>query len=665
MKAPGDEDAGEGAEENRCQRREDADALDVIEEGIRSFLSKELTGAHADGLAESVATWLETLFTRLRKLPHRDQSQEEDADDVIEVLAMVLSTCVANQWRRVIAAQKDSIGDIAFNRGNMVMLLGVLVEGVSESQDDAIARQERLLTACEIIYALGSLAATESEVGVLLNALRARLDQASKWRDYLSELLSAIESLTQSQQLAVCFVRFLTSVAAHPTTAKATSSRTPRSTCLGNLIGHDVLDQWKTGSWESKWQVHDNPAWVMRTFGSSMDCEDMVLKILKGFSIPQTSADVTNSTFSAESFLLSLDADVFMGLRHQVDVTLVKNGQLHFKWKANDRVTFDDITDAFRNKYTIGIRGVHARSRVIAAVCDVLQQELLQHVNANIYWTPPGQQGFNLHVDDHCGKALSSCSLFVIQLKGKKNWHVSKHIGVLPMLYSDLPEPANDGAADRLTLNPGNILYIPRGTPHCADTKGLSEGSLHVTIGVEIEPQFTKQELLFTLLSQVRQSNANDERSNSDKKDEVTEILSNAVDAESCRNYMRGGLVAWHIETDEAFRAEIELLLSLLANTLDQYRNAKEEACRELIAKLSSAAELVQKTRDELKESNAKLYSLRRQVLADRNSFLRRRQQASGMLACLQESLHHGDTRRDSRVYNSDDECQVTKRVKR
>uniref|UniRef100_K3WA08 Uncharacterized protein n=1 Tax=Globisporangium ultimum (strain ATCC 200006 / CBS 805.95 / DAOM BR144) TaxID=431595 RepID=K3WA08_GLOUD len=128
MKAPGDEeDAGEGADESRDQRHNDADALDEIEEGIRAFLAMELSGIqNADALAESIATWLETLYNRLRGLPHqahKEDDNDDDADDMIDMLTILLSTCADNRWRCVIitAQKNDSISNIAFDRENLMM----------------------------------------------------------------------------------------------------------------------------------------------------------------------------------------------------------------------------------------------------------------------------------------------------------------------------------------------------------------------------------------------------------------------------------------------------------------------------------------------------------------------------------------------------------------
>lgn len=110
----------------------------------------------------------------------------------------------------------------------------------------------------------------------------------------------------------------------------------------------------------------------------------MVEAMLRGFSIPQVDADSVRS-LDLTSFLLAVDLDDMFGLRHGVDVTLVRDGALHPKLATGDVLLFDDIRSAFENKYTIGIRGVHARSHRIAAVCRALQVEMAQHVNANIY----------------------------------------------------------------------------------------------------------------------------------------------------------------------------------------------------------------------------------------------------------------------------------------
>lgn len=93
-------------------------------------------------------------------------------------------------------------------------------------------------------------------------------------------------------------------------------------------------------------------------------------------------------------------------------------------------------------------------------------------------------QGLAAHYDDHC--------VFVLQLSGRKRWHVARAPAQppLPRLFAPrlAPEPGLPGAAEHV-LSPGDVLYVPRGFAH----EALAEGgapSCHVTFAVEVQPPF-------------------------------------------------------------------------------------------------------------------------------------------------------------------------------
>ena len=102
-----------------------------------------------------------------------------------------------------------------------------------------------------------------------------------------------------------------------------------------------------------------------------------------------------------------------------------------------------------------------------------LQAALHHPVGANLYLTPARAQGFLPHADTH--------DVFVLQLHGTKEWHVSSPRVELPLARRQ---------SERLTLSdpktyrlaPGDVLYLPRGFPHEALTGDSS--SLHLTVGV-------------------------------------------------------------------------------------------------------------------------------------------------------------------------------------
>lgn len=108
-------------------------------------------------------------------------------------------------------------------------------------------------------------------------------------------------------------------------------------------------------------------------------------------------------------------------------------------------------------------------------------QEFFQcFVGSNSYLTPPNSQGFAPHYDD--------IEAFILQVEGKKRWRLYKPKSrneTLPR-YSSAnfsQEEIGDPILDTI-VEPGDLLYFPRGTIHQGDTFGLNQHSLHITLSV-------------------------------------------------------------------------------------------------------------------------------------------------------------------------------------
>lgn len=132
----------------------------------------------------------------------------------------------------------------------------------------------------------------------------------------------------------------------------------------------------------------------------------------------------------------------------------------------------------------------------LARLCVDLAQELGFAVAANLYVTPAGCQGLGAHSDDH--------DVFVVQVAAGKDWRVYGSPFALPLEhrsplifeargvrrdnrgapYGAHPHAQAEQAAPalRATLEPGDLLYLPRGAVHWATASGGT--SAHVTIGV-------------------------------------------------------------------------------------------------------------------------------------------------------------------------------------
>lgn len=247
----------------------------------------------------------------------------------------------------------------------------------SNDPQDMAEQSSAALSACEVAFVVARLTQSESEINCMLQAWESSIKLAGS----ILQPLKTLQEVTSDQRLAICYVRFIDSALSD---TKETIKQ-PSRPILSDFVGDDI-SLWREHNWEQKWQLISSVSFRLKTFGSENACEAMVKRILQGFSIPQVDADAVESPLNLPSFLLSLDLSDLLGLRHKVDVTLVRDGVTHPDWKLNDVLRFEDIMDAFRShKYTIGIRGVHARSHLIANICNILQNELKQHVNANIY----------------------------------------------------------------------------------------------------------------------------------------------------------------------------------------------------------------------------------------------------------------------------------------
>lgn len=125
----------------------------------------------------------------------------------------------------------------------------------------------------------------------------------------------------------------------------------------------------------------------------------------------------------------------------------------------------DDLVDVaavhreFAAGATIVLQGLHRSWGPVTALCRSLETSLTHPVQANAYLTPPISQGLHLHADPH--------DVFAVQTHGVKRWVVHAE------------------GADRpldVELHPGDVLYLPAGTRHAAQT--VQQPSLHLTIGV-------------------------------------------------------------------------------------------------------------------------------------------------------------------------------------
>jgi ribosomal protein L16 Arg81 hydroxylase len=132
-----------------------------------------------------------------------------------------------------------------------------------------------------------------------------------------------------------------------------------------------------------------------------------------------------------------------------------------------------------REGATLIINGIHKLLPEIAAFTSEIRYEIGCRTQVNAYCSWPGRQGFSSHYDTH--------EVFILQVDGTKKWHVFSDTVKYPLpeqKSATLPPPQGEPYLT-CTLNPGDVLYIPRGHWHYA--VALDEPSLHLTLGVHCQ----------------------------------------------------------------------------------------------------------------------------------------------------------------------------------
>jgi bifunctional lysine-specific demethylase and histidyl-hydroxylase NO66 len=139
-------------------------------------------------------------------------------------------------------------------------------------------------------------------------------------------------------------------------------------------------------------------------------------------------------------------------------------------------VDCERIAGLLRMGGTVVVRSVDEMTPGLFHLCGGLENELIQPVFANVYLTPPQTHGFTAHYDPH--------DVFILQISGRKHWRVFDPV---PHAFGASAIVDIDPVAHPVVetvLTPGDVLYIPRGWVHIADT--ADDVSLHVTVSIRL-----------------------------------------------------------------------------------------------------------------------------------------------------------------------------------
>ncbi|CAM9380088.1 unnamed protein product [Scytosiphon promiscuus] len=140
-------------------------------------------------------------------------------------------------------------------------------------------------------------------------------------------------------------------------------------------------------------------------------------------------------------------------------------------------VTPKFVWEKFREGCSLRMPCPQKYSDPLHRLLSALEEEFGCMVGSNVYLTPPRSQGFAPHWDD--------IEAFLLQVEGRKRWRVyppADDNSALPRFSSpNLTDEQVGEPVLEVVLEPGDLLYFPRGWAHQAETVG-DEASLHITV---------------------------------------------------------------------------------------------------------------------------------------------------------------------------------------
>ncbi|XP_053959555.1 bifunctional lysine-specific demethylase and histidyl-hydroxylase NO66-like [Anastrepha ludens] len=184
------------------------------------------------------------------------------------------------------------------------------------------------------------------------------------------------------------------------------------------------------------------------------------------------------------SHLISFQAIDQMLLKNHVeftkniDITSYENGERKMLNPVG-RALPPVVWDLYGQGCSVRLPNPHIFLRELYRLNTTLQEYFHCLVGANAYLTPPNSQGFAPHYDD--------IEAFVLQIEGRKRWRLYKPRTQAEQLarfssknftQQEIGKPIFEEV-----LEPGDMLYFPRGTIHQACTEP-GYHSLHITLSM-------------------------------------------------------------------------------------------------------------------------------------------------------------------------------------
>lgn len=141
--------------------------------------------------------------------------------------------------------------------------------------------------------------------------------------------------------------------------------------------------------------------------------------------------------------------------------------------RVRDSAEFKSLIRAYHDAgYTVRIPDVTNLSPALRRLSRAIEEVFENPSGPAIFWSAAGADA-PVHHDE--------VDLIIVHLTGKKRWYISTEPPTLPNTW----KAAGEGAPSLerhhvLDIVPGDVLYLPRGTPHTVES---TTDSIHLSIG--------------------------------------------------------------------------------------------------------------------------------------------------------------------------------------
>ena len=141
----------------------------------------------------------------------------------------------------------------------------------------------------------------------------------------------------------------------------------------------------------------------------------------------------------------------------------------------------DKVKDFLRRGATLVANDIDHLSPGLTAFADAMERALCGKVQGNLYLSSRRRQGFGAHFDTH--------DVYAVHVEGTKTWHIYEGRAEDPIAHPmfktlgrEHHDKAKGGKLMDVHMEPGDLLYLPRGQYH--DALADEGGTVHIAFGI-------------------------------------------------------------------------------------------------------------------------------------------------------------------------------------